>query len=339
MGTHGLTQTYDTTITYDTPDPVIDRNGDARNLIIGNKALIAREAYSRMLAQNPGFVHPTGNQLDCIDDIIDFIEEVSYNLAYGGNDRTWDMANLFVTGQHVSGEETQAVQAFEFARDLMIQVMRNEKVLTTSNAAQSIHTPTTAGYDAATGVLTLTIPNHGMVTGDKIKINNNSLTFTCTSDGDTAPQTYPRASDPISGEFIEVTGSTVDTVNIDVGSTPLINHDISTATYDAATGNLVLTSAGHGLDVGEKVQLADGGLSFTCSMDSHATTHVYPRPSDPAHDTALPITNIGFANKTATGAIYDPSTGSLTVTVANHGYVNGDKVRIADGSLDRKSVV
>ena len=333
VGTHGLTQTYDTTITYDTPDPVIDRNGDARNLIIGNKALIAREAYSRMLAQNPGFVHPTGNQLDCIDDIIDFIEEVSYNLAYGGNDRTWDMANLFVTGQHVSGEETQAVQAFEFARDLMIQVMRNEKVLTTSNAAQSIHTPTTAGYDAATGVLTLTIPNHGMVTGDKIKINNNSLTFTCTSDGDTAPQTYPRASDPISGEFIEVTGSTVDTVNIDVGSTPLINHDISTATYDAATGNLVLTSAGHGLDVGEKVQLADGGLSFTCSMDSHATTHVYPRPSDPAHDTALPITNIGFANKTATGAIYDPSTGSLTVTVANHGYVNGDKVRIADGSL------
>ena len=31
IGSHGQTQTYDTTITYDIPDPVVDRNGDARN--------------------------------------------------------------------------------------------------------------------------------------------------------------------------------------------------------------------------------------------------------------------------------------------------------------------
>ena len=50
---------------------------------------------------------------DCIDDIDDFVNEVSYNLAFGGNDRVWDMANLYVVGQHVVGEELQTTQAFE----------------------------------------------------------------------------------------------------------------------------------------------------------------------------------------------------------------------------------
>ena len=140
VGSHGLSQTYDVSITYEEPDPVVDRNGDARNLIIANKNLIAHEAYSRMLAQNSGFVPPTGNPQDCIDDILDFVEEVSYNAAYGGNDRTWDMANLYVQGAHVAGEETQTVQALEFARDIMVDVMKNQKVLLTgagSNAGVS----------------------------------------------------------------------------------------------------------------------------------------------------------------------------------------------------------
>ena len=55
IGSHGLTQTYDTTITYDIPDPVVDRNGDTRDLILANKSLIAYEAYARMLAEHPGF--------------------------------------------------------------------------------------------------------------------------------------------------------------------------------------------------------------------------------------------------------------------------------------------
>ena len=129
IGSHGLTQTYDTTITYDIPDPVVDRNGDARDLILANKSLIAYEAYARMLAEHPGFSVPTGNPLDCIDDIQDFVEEVSYNLAFGGNDRVWDMSNLYVQGAHVAGEEVQTVDALDYARDIMIQVLRNEKVL------------------------------------------------------------------------------------------------------------------------------------------------------------------------------------------------------------------
>ena len=149
---HGYTQAFDNSITYDLPDPLVDRNGDARNLIVANKAFIGAEAYERMLAENPGFVSPSGNAQDCIDDIKDFAEEISYNLAFGGNDRTWDMSNLYVTGAHVVGEETQTVQCFEYARDIMIQVMRNEDVLITGSHGLSQTKDTTITYNEPTPV-------------------------------------------------------------------------------------------------------------------------------------------------------------------------------------------
>ena len=131
IGSHGLTQTRDTSITKDTTRNATPhgRFGDARDLILSNADLISHEAYDRMILQNPGFVPPTGNPQDCRDDIKDFITEISYNLAFGGNDRVYDMANLYVTGAHVAGEEEQTLMAFEDAKELMVQVMRNEKVL------------------------------------------------------------------------------------------------------------------------------------------------------------------------------------------------------------------
>ena len=150
IGSHGLSQTYDTTITYEEPDPVVDRNGDARNLIIANKNLIAYEAYDLMLAQNPGFVSPSGNAQDCIDDILDFVEEISYNTAYGGNDRTWDMANLYVQGAHVANEQTQTNQCFEAARDLMIQAMRNDPITITGSHGFTQTFDNSITIDAAT---------------------------------------------------------------------------------------------------------------------------------------------------------------------------------------------
>ena len=152
VGSHGLTQTFDTTVTYEEPDPAVDRFGDARNLIVANKNIIAYEAYDRMLAENPGFVSPSGNAQDCIDDILDFVEEVSYNTGYGGNDRVWDMANLYVQGAHVAGEETQTIQCFEYARDLMIQAMRNEKILSVGSHGYTQTFDNTITYDVPTPV-------------------------------------------------------------------------------------------------------------------------------------------------------------------------------------------
>ena len=97
--------------------------------MIANADLIAAEAYKRMSVNHPDFLPPTGNKQDCIDDIKDFVVEVAHNVGFGGNDRVWDMAQLYVTGAHVAGEETQTIEAFQDATQLIINAMRNERIL------------------------------------------------------------------------------------------------------------------------------------------------------------------------------------------------------------------
>ena len=96
--------------------------------MLANKNFIAAEAYARMLLDFPSFVIPTGNSQDCIDDIVDVIEAVAENTAFGGNAETFDAAYLYETGNHVSGEEQETIRCFDYARDMCIQVMRNEDV-------------------------------------------------------------------------------------------------------------------------------------------------------------------------------------------------------------------
>ena len=55
------------------------------------------------------------------------------------------------------------------------------------------YTPTNATYDPATGYLALTIGSHDLFTGTSVKLAPNSLTFTCSRDGNTAQKTYPRS--------------------------------------------------------------------------------------------------------------------------------------------------
>ncbi len=100
------------------------------------------------------------------------------------------------------------------------------------------------------------------------------------------------------------------------------------ATYDPATGNLVITKASHGLTTSNTVGLATNSFVFRCAQDNFSTDHAYPRsgptPSsaggDPAHNATLAITatttntftvNVGITN-TGTG-------GALKFTINNAG--------------------
>ena len=145
VGSHHIAQVYDETITEDTPTSTDNKNGDAYNLLIANAELIAAEAYHRMILEFPDFTPPTGNPQDCKDDIKDFVVEIAHNVGFGGNDRVWDMSNLYVTGAHVVGEEAQTLKAFEDAKELMVQVAKNDKVLIggTHGKTQTFYTGTT----------------------------------------------------------------------------------------------------------------------------------------------------------------------------------------------------
>ena len=81
---------------YSTKDPfniVSNSHADARNLILANKQFIAEESVNRMLndptvGTSSGFSVP-GGSVNCKDDVEAILEELVYNLQYGGNDRVY----------------------------------------------------------------------------------------------------------------------------------------------------------------------------------------------------------------------------------------------------------
>ena len=143
-------------------EPFADRYADAADNIYANAGLIAEEAVGRMLAANPTFTIPTGNQ-NCIDDAKDFIQlALAHNLRWGGNDRVYDAANYYIRGAHVAGEQDRSVEVFNQCRDMAIQAMRNETITRShTTITQYTHTVTVdaatpACQDVAASITTLT---------------------------------------------------------------------------------------------------------------------------------------------------------------------------------------
>ena len=72
-----------------------------------------------------------------------------------------------------------------------------------------------------------------------------------------------------------------------------------------STGLLVIEIGSHSLTTSNTIVIADGGITFTCDADNHASEHSYPRSGDPASGKILAITavagttitvNVGISN-------------------------------------------
>ena len=130
----------DLTITLDqTGDPPVfsDIHSNAAISITDNKKFIAAEAYERMLAAYPSYTPQTGNtKQDCLDDVYDVLDQIAYNVKFGGNDKTYDAAEVYVTnifeGQvvetFIDAERDEAAKVFLEAKNIAIQVINNETV-------------------------------------------------------------------------------------------------------------------------------------------------------------------------------------------------------------------
>ena len=86
-------------------------------------------------------------------------------------------------------------------------------------------------------------------------------------------------------------------------------------TYNPVTGILGITTASHGLSVGDLIRIDDVAITFTCSQDGNSTNHPYPRATDPASTKLLPI-----ISKTTNTFSVDVGTSSNTTT---HNFVSG----------------
>lgn len=116
-----------------------------------------------------------------------------------------------------------------------------------------------------------------------IGIATESIKLSCDMDQHGSEHAYPRRTDPIYRKNIGVASTTADTITVDVGISTIVPYGVSAATYDPATGNLALTIGSHSLSKGTTIKVATNSLVFTCSQDSNATKHRYPRAGDPTY--------------------------------------------------------
>jgi hypothetical protein len=100
------------------------------------------------------------------------------------------------------------------------------------------HTATNATYNPLTGVSTITVANHGFAVGEEILIKDESLTFTCSSDGNVTQLAHPRSTDPASGTWLKILNVTTNTFNVNVG--PSGPNDQYTHTFVSADTDGIL---------------------------------------------------------------------------------------------------
>ena len=180
-------------------------------------------------------------------------------------------------------------------------------------------TPTNATYNPTNGNVVLTIPNHGLDTNVVVGIATSSIVFRCDMDQQGSDHPYPRPTDPIAGINTAITAADANTITINVGTSTAVSYDVSAATYDPATGNLVLTIGAHTLLPNRNIKLKNESLTFTCTKNGNTTEHRYPRRGD-SYYAGSPVTNVG------TSTVFTTNVGISTVPTQ---YVSGGKVQAA----------
>jgi len=259
------------------------------------------------------------------------LEKVTEIVKYVINNTPWDVQGDHGLTQKFDDTITEQSGAAltQFTPSAATYNAATGEMVLTSNGhglnAPTTKTATGATYTATTGVMQITSNSHGLSNGDRIKLADNSLTFSCTMDGNTANKTYPRANDPASQGWLEVSNVATNTFEVNVGKSPTVNYTPTTATYNPSTGIAVITLPENNLEVGQNVQIAQNALTFSRGSGSNGSVPA-------AATTSYEITQNG-ATSTATAATYNAATGVLVVTVANHGFTTNDKIRIEDNSL------
>jgi hypothetical protein len=179
------------------------------------------------------------------------------------------------------------------------------------------YTPQSATYNGATGEFVATIGQHNIQVGQYIEIAPNSVVFTCSLDNNITEHPTPAPHHPAYKTPIVVSAVTPNSITVNVGpgaggthtfvraDVGAINADAliwsdpakynsyvtpTTATYIPATGVSEITIGTHTLTTGDFVEIMPYSLTFTCSQDSNATEHSYPRRGDGNYRVPVEIT-------------------------------------------------
>ena len=198
------------------------------------------------------------------------------------------------------------------AHDTSLPIYIDGETLTAANAS----------YNSLTGDISITIPGHGLSTTDQIRIENNSLTFTCSRDNNISVHNYPRPGiDPFAGRWLRIKSFTTDTFTVNVGQSPSdqqYTHEFVTALENGIVkkNNSITVNVGAS-PTKSYAPTAATYNSSTGAMELTIGSHSLPAPT----------------THTPTDVAYNPTTGIMTLTISGHGFSNGEKIKIADGGL------
>ena len=173
------------------------------------------------------------DQAKCERDTGLLVDAIRWDAAFDTNYRSVSSALTYFNGRFPSAlfaaQKAQHVEAFTQAKAFTTNVTQVSAYETRVNAlwdqiieilnAEKTATPTTGTtYDPNTGLLQARIGNHSLAVGTTVIIADNSLTFTCASDGNNAQVTYPRSTDPASKTALPILSVTSDSITVNVGT-------------------------------------------------------------------------------------------------------------------------
>jgi len=289
---------------------------------------------------------------------------------------------------HVEYDETSGIATITTRKDH--NLTEDDCVILSGIAFTCDYDPalgvSSALYDNVTGVLTVTTAApHGYKVGKDVILSG--LAFTCALDGGAYQHYYPRSRSTAYDTSIPITGYAGTALAMDVGISRVKNQYVHR--FEEAVNGAIIYGGDydHTFVRAEEGALLTGGpfvhsfvsATATSTFAGGAYAHTYVSSNEktikvggdyahifvPAKTIPDSISIVGGGTTTPTGADYTPSTGSLvltvnnhglsgpsqhsittanynplvgimTVTIPNHGFSNGDQVRIADESIGWK---
>ena len=232
-----------------------------------------------------------------------------------------------------------------------------------------VGTPNGFTYDPSTGISTISFATpHGLVNGDAISIEANSITFTCTQGP--GNHTYPRVTDPAYNQYLTISGVTANSfkVNVGTGGTGTSPHTFVSAATDAIRtlnyqGITTTTFPDHddpfsvvGITSARTFKVQVGASTIPHTYVSGGTAaQFFPLTFGSGYNTNLgtigiAITDVAFEHRfasaginsifdntgatyTATGGSYISTSGQLTLTINGHGLTTSNTLGIDTGSI------
>ena len=153
-------------------------------------------------------------------------------------------------------------------------------------------TVTDATYNPTSGDMVLTVGTHGLTDIDTVRIDTESISFSCEYNGVTQTKAYPRSNgnDYVYNVDVPITAYTPTTITVNVnGGQGAISHAVP-HTFVSATTNGV--KVGHGLSNGDFIKIKDDSMQFTCTTG--VGTKTYPRSTDPISGKFIAVSNVTF---------------------------------------------